>query len=96
MPVSFSISLVNNDLFSKKYVVLNSLTVIVKQGNVELYRFYNDRSHNIIINPGGVRLLLDSKSWQTITFPSTGTYDFNVIAKIGNQFIDYSKKIQSL
>ncbi|MGC9139062.1 hypothetical protein [Athalassotoga sp.] len=95
-PASFSISLANNDLFSKKYVVLNSLTIIVKKGNIELYRFYNDKSHNIIINPGGVRLLLDSKSWQTITFPSTGTYDFEVIAKIGDQFINYNKKIQSL
>ncbi|MGC8611987.1 MAG: hypothetical protein ACP5F2_06570 [Athalassotoga sp.] len=95
-PTSFSISLANNDLFSKKYVVLNSLTIIVKKGNIELYRFYNDKSHNIIINPGGVRLLLDSKSWQTITFPSTGTYDFEVIAKIGDQFINYNKKIQSL
>ncbi len=95
-PTSFSISLANNDLFSKKYVVLNSLTIIVKKGDIELYRFYDDKSHNIIINPGGVRLLLDSKSWQTITFPSTGTYDFEVIAKIGDQFINYNKKIQSL
>lgn len=94
-PVSFSVSLVDNDVFNKKYVVLNSLTIIVKKGNVEIYRFSNDTPHNIKINPGGTRSLFDSKSWQTLIFPEKGTYDFEVIAKIGNNFISYNKKIQS-
>lgn len=94
-PVSFSISLVNNNVFQKKYVVLNALTVIVKKENVEIYRFSNDTPHNIRINPGGTRSLFDSKSWQTLTFPEKGTYDFEVIAKVGNHFISYNKKIQS-
>ena len=70
--------------------------MIVKRGDIELYRFYSDKSHNILINPGGTRILLSSKSWQSITFPSSGTYDFNVIAKIDDKFINYDKKIQSL
>jgi|UniRef100_A0A7V3VSW5 hypothetical protein len=95
VPFDFSVSLVNNDVFRKKYAVLNSLTIIVKKGNIELYRFTDDKTHNFIIQPGGTRLLMDSKNWHQLTFPSSGTYTFEVIAKIGNDFIKYDKKIES-
>ncbi len=95
IPIDFSVSLVNNDIFQKKYAVLNSLTILIKKGNIELYRFSDQKSHNFEIPPGGTRLLIDSNNWHQLTFPSTGTYTFEVIVKIGDEFIKYVKQIES-
>ncbi len=94
-PVPFSVSLLN-DALQKRYIVLNSLTVIIKKGNVEFYRFSNSIQHNFQIKHGGTSVVFDSQEWKTLIFPENGTYDFEVMAKIGNGVISYHKKIQSL
>ncbi len=93
MPVSFSVFLIN-DTLQKKYVVLSALTVIIKKGDVELYRFSDSAHRNIKISDESTSVIFDSRR-KTLTFPEKGTYDFEVTAKIGNNSISYNKKIQS-
>lgn len=93
-PIDFSLSLVNTYL-REKYVVLKSLTVTLDHDNVELYRFSSVTPRNVIIPPGGSRLLLDSKSWKQLTLPSTGTYTFDAIADIGGKYLEYRQNIES-
>lgn len=94
-PVNFSLWLINTAL-KKKFVVLDSITVTIKNGSTELYRFSDISPHNVIIPSGGTRLLVDSKSWKTITFPSTGTYSFKAIIKIKGKYLEYTRKVKSL
>ena len=41
------------------------------------------------------KIIVDSKALQELTFSEIGTYDFEVMAKIGNNSISYNKKFQS-
>ncbi|MGC8707953.1 hypothetical protein [Athalassotoga sp.] len=95
VPVSFSVFLVNDDALQKKYVILDSLTVIIKKDDVEFYRFSSAVPHNFRINAGEKKIIFDSKALQELTFSEIGTYDFEVMVKIGNNSISYNKKFQS-
>lgn len=94
-PVNFSLWLINTAL-KKKFVVLDSITITIKSRSAELYRFSDISPHNVIISSGGTRLLMNSKSWKTITFPSSGTYSFTAIIKIKGKYLEYTQKIKSL
>ncbi len=95
MPVTFSISLFNDALHSR-YIVLDSLTVIIRKKDVELYRFSSSIPHNLQITHGGKKVIFDSQEWKTLSLQEKGTYDLEVSAKIGNDLLSYHKKIQSL
>ncbi len=94
-PVDFSLWLVNTAL-RKKFIVLDSITVTIKKGDTELYRFSDISSHNVIIPSGGTRLLVNSKKWKSITFPSSGIYTFTAIIKVKGKYLEYIRKIKSL
>jgi len=96
VPVSFSVFLVNDDALQKKYVILDSLTVIIKKGDVEFYRFSSTVPHNFRINAGEKKIIFDSKALREPIFSEIGIYDFEVMAKIGNNSISYNKKFQYL
>ncbi len=93
-PVNFSLWLLNTSL-AKKFVTINSITIRVEKGNVELYRFSDRTSHNVVIPSGGTRLLVSSQSWKAITLPSSGVYLFDAIVKIGDKYLEYRQKIRS-
>ncbi len=94
-PTDFSLWISNTSL-KEKFVTLDSITLFIKQGGTELYRFSDTSPHNVIIPSGGTRILVNSKSWRTITFPSSGTYTLNAIVKIKGKYLEYRQIIKSL
>ncbi len=93
-PVSFSLWMLNTAI-QKKFVTINSITIRIKKGEDELYRFSDRTSHNIIIPSGGTRLLVNSESWKRISLPSTGTYLFDAIVSVKGKYLEYRQKIES-
>ncbi len=94
-PIDFSLWISNTSL-KEKFVVLNSITFFIKRGDMELYRFSDTSPHNVIIPSGGMRILVNSKTWKSITFPSSGTYVLNAIIKIKGKYLEYRRVIKSL
>jgi hypothetical protein len=93
-PMGFSLWLLNTSL-KKKFVTVNSITIQIKKGEDELYRFSDKSSHNIIIPSGGTRLLVNSQSWKKVTLPSSGAYLFDAIVSIEGKYLEYRRTIKS-
>ena len=94
-PVNFSLWISNTSL-KEKFVTLDSITLFIKHGNAELYRFSDETPHNLVIPSGGTRVLVNSQNWKLITFPSSGTYTFSAIIKIRGKYLEYRRIIKSL